>query len=82
MQADSFDVAPEIRGLPLASRSRRVLAMLLDLALIAAPSLAIRNPFVPAGVLRRPCFTDTAAAGRVHAGREIEAWCGAVPAPL
>ena len=48
---DHFEVAPAVSGLPLASRSRRALAMLVDLAIIAAPSVAIRNPIAPAAAL-------------------------------
>lgn len=48
---DHFEVAPSVSGLPLASHSRRALAMLVDLAIIAAPSIAIRNPIAPIAVL-------------------------------
>jgi len=49
--ADHFEVVPAVAGLPLASHFSRALAMLVDLAVIAAPSLAIRNPIAPAAVL-------------------------------
>src|SRR5260370_9861158 len=49
--ADHFEVVPAVAGLPLASHFSRALAMLVDLAVIAAPSLVIRNPVAPAAVL-------------------------------
>jgi hypothetical protein len=49
--ADHFEVVPAVAGLPLASHFSRAMAMLVDLAVIAAPSLAIRNPIAPAAVL-------------------------------
>src|SRR5258708_18272413 len=48
---DHFEVVPVVAGLPLASHFSRALAMLVDLAVIAAPSLVIRNPVAPAAVL-------------------------------
>jgi RDD family protein len=48
---DHFEVAPAVAGLPLASHFSRAMAMLVDLAVIAAPSLAIRSPIAPAAVL-------------------------------
>ena len=56
VERDHFAVAPAISGLPLASRFRRVMAMLVDLAIIAAPSVAIRNPIAPIGALLAAFF--------------------------
>jgi hypothetical protein len=49
--AHHFEVVPEVAGLPLASHFSRSMAMLVDLAIIAASSLAIRNPIAPVAVL-------------------------------
>src|SRR5258708_15182638 len=49
--AHHFEVVPAVAGLPLASHFSRTLAMLVDLAIIAAPSVLIRNPIAPAAVL-------------------------------
>jgi len=51
VERDHFAVAPAVFGLPLASRFRRIMAMLVDLAIIAAPSVAIRNPIAPVAAL-------------------------------
>src|SRR5262252_586846 len=51
VERDHFAVAPAVSGLPLASRFRRIMAMLVDLAIIAAPSVAIRNPIAPVAAL-------------------------------
>jgi|SRR5215813_9643217 len=56
VERDHFAVAPAVSGLPLASRFRRVMAMLVDLAIIAAPSVAIRNPIAPVAVLLAAFF--------------------------
>lgn len=48
---EHFEVAPNVSGLALASPRRRTVAMLIDLAIIAAPSILIRNPIAPVGVL-------------------------------
>ena len=56
VEGDHFEIAPAISGFPLASRYRRFMAMLVDLAIIAAPSVAIRNPIAPVAALLAAVF--------------------------
>ena len=51
LHASAFSVAPQVAALPLAGRRRRVLALLLDLAVIGCVSAIFRFPALPAALL-------------------------------
>src|SRR5215469_14956417 len=51
VESDHFQVSSAVSGLPLATHSRLAIAMIVDLAIIAAPTIAIRNPITPIAVL-------------------------------